>query len=118
MQHSGSTPAVQQNSSRGAQQWSPQITPSPHGSTHVPSTQASQQLETWPTHAVPPFGATHRLASRFVEHFVLSFLVLQHVTKPGFPHVDLAAHFFTTPLQLLFVIVALMCWTAHETYAP
>jgi hypothetical protein len=69
---------------------------------HVPFAHASQQLEYWPTHAAPSGGATHKSAELLVLHFVLSFLVMQQVTNPGFPHVDFAAHFLTRPRQLLF----------------
>jgi len=63
--------------------------------------QASQQLEKPPTHAEPPDGGVQWSASRFVEHFVAPFaLVRQQVTKPGFPHVDRAAHRWIAPLQL------------------
>ena len=58
-----------------------------------------------------------------VEHFVLPFeFVRQHVTKPGLPHVDLAAHLITLPLQFMgssfasarsFATVA-----THFTYWP
>jgi len=62
--------------------------------------QASQQLGSVPTHAEPPFGTLHFDASFFVEHFVLPFeFVRQHVTNPGLPHVDFAAHLTTLPLQ-------------------
>jgi hypothetical protein len=63
--------------------------------------QASQQLAKLPTHADPPFGALHLSALDLVEHFVTPFaLVRQHVTNPGLPQVDLAAHLTTAPLQL------------------
>ena len=72
-----------------------------------PFVQASQQLGDVPTHAEPPFGALHFEASLLVEHFVLPFeFVRQHVTKPGFPHVVLAAHLITLPLQFLGSIFA------------
>ena len=32
-------------------------------------------------------------------HFVVPFFVMQQVTKPGLPQIDLAAHFLTAPLQ-------------------
>ena len=53
------------------------------------------------THAVPPFCGLHLSVLDFVEHFVtpLAF-VRQQVTNPGLPHVDLAAHLTTAPLQL------------------
>ena len=81
--------------------------------------QASQQLANEPTQAEPSFGGVHRSALDLVEHFVtpLAF-VRQHVTKPGLPHVDFAAHFTTAPRQLVFVSVALACADAQLTYAP
>jgi hypothetical protein len=45
-------------------------------------------------------------------------LVRQHVTNPGLPHVDLAAHFTTAPRQLGFVSVARACSLAQLTYSP
>jgi hypothetical protein len=62
-----------------------------------------------------PFGATHRVSELFVLHFVFSFFVTQQVTNPGFPHVDFAAHLFTSPRQLLFTRLAFACSAAHET---
>ena len=35
-----------------------------------PALHASQQLASWPTHAVPPRGATHLAASRLIEQLV------------------------------------------------
>ena len=59
-------------------------------------------------HAEPPFGGLHLSELDFVEHDVTPLaLVRQQVTNPGLPHVDLAAHFTTTPWQLLFASVAL-----------
>jgi hypothetical protein len=66
------------------------------------SVQASQQLENAGSlvHAAPPAGAMQCSASRFVLHFVFpDELVRQHATKPGLPHGERAAHFFTAPLQ-------------------
>ena len=55
---------------------------------------ASQQLTQLPT--VPPL-AVHAAGSLAILH-----VARQHVTLPGeLPQVDLAAHLFTTPLQLL-----------------
>src|SRR5262245_37716224 len=42
----------------------------------------------------------------------------QHVTKPGLPHVDLAAHLVTAPRQLWFASVFLACSVAQLTYSP
>jgi hypothetical protein len=65
-----------------------------------PSEHASQQLVALPTQALPPGGATHIVVDAFVLQRVLPrALVRQQVTKPGFPHVDLAAQRFTRPLQ-------------------
>jgi hypothetical protein len=41
--------------------------------------------------------------------------VRQQVTKPGFPQVDDAAHFFTWPRQLRFTSVASICCAAQLT---
>ncbi len=81
--------------------------------------QASQQLGKFPTHAWPFFGARHVVASRLTEHLVVpGLLVRQHVTKPGFPQVECAAHRVTTPAQLWFTSVALACPAAQLTYEP
>jgi hypothetical protein len=64
---------------------------------------ASQQLAKVLTHAEPFFGALHLSALDFVEHFVTPLaLVRQHVTNPGFPQVDRAAHFLSATPQLRF----------------
>lgn len=84
-----------------------------------PSPQASQQLGVVPTHAEPPFGALHLSAPFLTEHLVSPFdFVWQQVTKPGLPHVDLAAHCTTAPWQLRFCSVAFACAVAHRTYSP
>src|SRR5207244_909533 len=58
--------------------------------------QASQQLAQVPT---TPCLSVQCIASFFVLHFVTPLpFVMQHVTKPGFPQVECAAHFFTAPL--------------------
>jgi hypothetical protein len=81
--------------------------------------QASQQLVNAPTHAVPPAGALQLSAVCLVAHFVTpAAFVRQQVTNPAFPHVDLAAHFFTAPRQLLLTSTVLACCAAHLTYAP
>ena len=70
--------------------------------TQSPFPHASQQLDTVPTHAVPPFGARQRAASFFTLHFNRpAALARQQVAAPGFPQVERAAHFFTAPLQAL-----------------
>ena len=49
-------------------------------------------------HTVPPFGAVHESASFLIAHVVLLRAVVRwHVTAPGLPHVDFAAHAFTAP---------------------
>jgi hypothetical protein len=84
--------------------------------THPELVQASQQLANAPTHAVPPLGGTHDAALFLIVHFVLpDAVVRQHVTNPGLPHVDRAAHFFTNPRQLLFTRTAFACWAAQLT---
>jgi len=78
------------------------ITNAPLGELAQPlSVHASQQLDAVPAQAVPPCGgAVHRAAVAFVLQRVLPrALVRQQATKPGFPHVDRAAHRFTCPLQ-------------------
>ena len=47
---------------------------------------------------VPPLSR-HFCSVLLSLHFGPLLVVTQQVTKPGFPHVDLAAHFFTLPLQ-------------------
>jgi hypothetical protein len=42
----------------------------------------------------------------------------QHVTKPGLPQVECAAHFLTNPEQLLFLRTAFACSAAQLTNAP
>ena len=66
-----------------------------------PFVQASQQLAKVPVHALPPCGAWH-LPVRLMEHFVLPWVVRQHVSKPGLPQVDRDSHFVTSPRQSLF----------------
>jgi len=84
-----------------------------------PPSHASQQLDVAPTHAWPSFGGLHLSALDLIEHFSLPRLSMrQHVTKPGLPHVDLAAHLVTAPLQLWLTSVPLACSVAHLTYWP
>jgi hypothetical protein len=55
--------------------------------------QASQQLDTDPTQALPPIGARHRFALRLMLHRARPLAsVRQHVTKPSRPHVERPAH--------------------------
>ena len=68
-----------------------------------PASHALQQLGVVPTHACPPFGALHLSALDLVEHFSLPrALMRQHVTNPGFPQVERAAHFLAADPQLGF----------------
>ena len=72
-----------------------------------PPAHASQQLDVVPTHACPPFGALHLSALDLVEHFSLPrALMRQHVTNPGFPQVERAAHFLAAAPQLGFAKLA------------
>jgi hypothetical protein len=73
---------------------------------------ASQQLLHWP--AMPPF-ASHAAALFAVLHLVTPFFVRQHVTKPGFPHVDFDAHDFARPRQLRLTSTASICCAAQRT---
>src|SRR5262249_24399469 len=71
------------------------------GGAQPPAMQASQQLDRWPAHALPPTGGTHAAALRLTLHLVCPFaFVRQHVTAHGRPHVDFVAHFFTAEAQL------------------
>jgi hypothetical protein len=67
--------------------------------TQPPVPHASQQLANCPTHARPPAGALHREASRFTLQDVFAFRVRQHVTAPGRPHTERAAHRTTADLH-------------------
>jgi len=81
--------------------------------------QASQQLGNGPTHLAPPPCCVQCEASFLSVHFVTPLVfVRQHVTNPGFPHVDLAAHRLTTLRQLGFCSVAFAWSTAQLTYSP
>ena len=74
---------------------------------------ASQQLAHEP--GVPPF-ATHEAASFAMLHFVVPWLVRQHVTNPGFfPQMERLAHFFTYPRQLRLTSVVSTCCAAQLT---
>jgi len=84
-----------------------------------PAPQDSQQLAPVPTHAWPPLGGLHLSAADLIEHFTLPRRsTRQHVTNPGLPQVDLAAHWVTNPLQLLFVSVAFAWSEAQLTNWP
>jgi hypothetical protein len=62
--------------------------------------QESQQLAAAPTHAVPPFGGLHLFSPLLIEQRTLPRRsTRQHVTKPGFPQVERAAHSITAPLH-------------------
>jgi hypothetical protein len=78
---------------------------------HPVSVHASQQLGKEPTHAVPFFGGLHFVASFLMLQVVFGrpflIVVLQHVTDPGLPHVDFAAHWTTAPLQFFGRVFAL-----------
>jgi len=109
------------------QQLDPELQAEPgtrQGSKHWAPPQESQQLRQLPT--VPLF-AVQCSASFLVLHTGAPFFVTQQVTKPSFPHVDLAAHFLTFPLQLLgrkFGSIGsspasvLAMSAAHLTYVP
>jgi hypothetical protein len=72
------------------------------GVTQPPAPQASQQLGTAPTHALPPDGVVHFAACRFVLHRVAPLaLVRQQVTAPGLPQVERAVHRLTVPLHCM-----------------
>src|SRR5881628_2582512 len=95
--------------------------PAAHGAQPV-AVQASQQLGWFPAHALPPAGAWSVQAGELllVLHFVVPLdLVLQQVTKPGFPHVERAAHFLTAPRHAFGSEVFAFTWCAtHDTYCP
>jgi len=83
---------------------------------HVAPPQASQQLDTSPTQAVPRLGALQAAARRLMLHVCpRCAFVRQHVTNPGLPQVDFAAHRFTAPLQAFGSVPAL---TAILATAP
>ena len=64
------------------------------GEGHVPpAPHASQQLGTWPTHAMPPGGASHPAALCLMLQLAVPLAcVRQQVTKPVLPQTDFAAH--------------------------
>jgi hypothetical protein len=63
---------------------------------HVPAPHASQQLDTVPTHALPPRGALQAAAPCLTLHLVVPCAsVRQHVTEFFLPQVELDAHCIT-----------------------
>jgi hypothetical protein len=84
---------------------------------HPDPAQASQHIVDAPTHAVPFFGALQWAASFAILHLVPFGFVMQHVTNPGFPHVDRAAHGWARPLQLLFASVSRSTRAEHRVYS-
>jgi hypothetical protein len=95
------------------------VLPQTNAPSGEPAPQESQQLAPAPTQAWPPLGGLHLSALDLVEHFTLPFrLMRQHVTNPSLPHVDLAAHLVTNPLQLLFASVAFAWSEAQRTNSP
>lgn len=62
------------------------------GATHPLLEQASQQLEKPPTHALVPPDPRQLPAARLIRQRVPRAVVRQHVTAPGRPHVERAAH--------------------------
>ena len=78
---------------------------------------ASQQLPQVP--GVPLF-AVHDAASFLILQLVAPFgFVRQHVTNPGLPQLDRAAHFFTAPLHVFgrvpAVTKSLAAWAMQLT---
>ena len=71
------------------------------GEGHVPpAPHASQQLGTWPTHAMPPCGALHSAALCLMLHFASPRAsVRQQVTESFLPQTDSAAHRITESRQ-------------------
>jgi hypothetical protein len=75
--------------------------------THPVGEHASQQLERALTQACPPRGGVQRLKALVTEHLVVPLKsVRQHVTAPGLPQVDRAAHRLTKAAQLLLLRAA------------
>jgi len=89
------------------------------GAAHPPATHASQQLGALPTHACPPDGGRHLVASEFlVQRVSPRAFVRQQVTKPGRPHVERAAHATTARKHSLDRPAARATSPTHRTYAP
>jgi len=90
---------------------------------HVAPPQASQQLATSPTQALPPLGGRHAPALGLMLHLGTPRpVVRQQVTNPRLPQVDFAAHRLTAPLHAFGNAPALTAVfaaaTAHLTYVP
>jgi hypothetical protein len=68
------------------------------GAGHVAPPQASQQLGRSEMQAVPRLGAL-QAALRLTLHVCTPAIVRQQVTKPGLPHVEVAAQVLTFPLH-------------------
>jgi len=84
--------------------------------TGQPVGHASQQLETFARHAVPPLGARHTLTSRLMLHFVTPFAVVrQQVTAPSRPQVDRLAHACTADRQSALTSVSSAMVAEHRT---
>jgi hypothetical protein len=85
---------------------------------HPDGPQASQQLANTLGH--PP-RATQRAALRSTWHRDTPRRAMQQVTRPGLPHVDLAAHCTTLALHSALSCRAGTAWEAtpraHSTYA-
>jgi hypothetical protein len=87
---------------------------------HPPATHASQQLGALPTHACPPDGGRHLVASDFrVQRVSPRAFVRQQVTKPGRPQVERAAHATTARRHSLDRSPAARATSpTHRTYVP
>src|SRR5439155_10371809 len=88
-----------------------------------PLEHASQQLDTAPTHALPPAGARHRSAFRLMLHRVWPLAsVRQHVTYPSRPQVERLAHETSWLRHASRTVPSrttrLAAWAMHATYAP
>jgi len=85
----------------------------------LPAVHASQQLGCVPTQADPPSGAdeAHACAESWTLHVVAPLAcVRQHVTKPGFPHVELDAQLLIALAHSMEKWSALTACDTHETY--
>ena len=90
------------------------VVPPPHPPAH-----ASQQLGCVPTQADPPSGAdeAHACAESWTLHVIAPLAcVRQHVTEPGFPHVDLDAQVLIAVAHSLEKLSALTACDTHATY--
>jgi hypothetical protein len=93
------------------------------GTTQPPASHASQQLGSVPTHAAPPDGARHFVASPFTLQRVSPWeLVRQQVTAPGRPHAERDAHRTTAARHSRGSVPASTAAAAtpatHRLYAP